>query len=194
MVPSSQHHYLVQSKQTGETMSRTQNLRWKRKAVVAAAVAASFAGFAAIGSSTVSAGNYSEWDCSDSLQGSSINDENCTSTDYYTDDTTPVDSIPVDSIPVDSIPVDTTPVTTDPPATDPPAQYPPAPTTAPKAAAPAAVPAQVAAEVVQAPNVLPVTGRGSALPTAFIAIGLLGAGSVALAFARRNSAARSNQS
>ena len=175
-------------------MSRTQNLRWKRKAVVAAAVAASFAGFAAIGSTTVSASNYSEWDCSDSMEGSSIGDEQCPPTDY-TDDTTPVDSIPVDSIPVDTVPVDTVPVDTTPVTTDPPAQYPPAPTAKPTTPTPAAVvPAQVAAEIVQAPTVLPVTGRGSALPTAFIAIGLLGAGSVALAFARRNSAARNNQS
>jgi hypothetical protein len=199
MVLTSQHHYLVQPKNTGETMSRTQNLRWKRKAVVVAAVAASFAGFAAIGSSTVSASNYGEWDCSDSLEGSSIGDDSCTAPTDYTDDTVPVDTVPVDSVPVDTVPVDSVPVDSVPvdtvPVTDPPAQFPPTPTAAPATPAPAAAaPAQVAAEVVQAPNVLPVTGRGSALPTAFIAIGLLGAGSVALAFARRNSAARNNQS
>jgi hypothetical protein len=187
-------------------MSRTQNLRWKRKAVALAAVAVSFGGYAALGSSTVSASNYGEWDCSGS-QSIAVDDQSCTvPTDDYTSDTVvdsvPVDSVPVDSVPVDTTPVDTTPVTdpttTQPTTTQPTAvqptgeQLPPAPTTkptTPAVVAPAAVTPQVAPA-----HVLPVTGRGSALPTIFIAIGLLGAGSVALAFARRSQAARSNES
>ena len=176
-------------------MSRTQNLRWKRKAVVMAAVAVSFAGYAAIGGGTVSASDYGEWDCSgtDSLTVST----DCPVTTDPGD--TVVDSIPPDSVPVDSVPVDTTPVETDPVVTDPattqPAgeQLPPAPTTKP--AVPAVVSPAAAVSPQAAPvTVLPVTGRGSALPTLFIGVGVLGAGGVALALARRNSAARSSQS
>ncbi len=190
-------------------MSRTQNLRWKRKAIVTGIIAVSLAGYAALGTSTVSAGNYGEWDCShtDQFAVGGSNDEPCTvSTDGSYDsvpgETIPQDSVPQDSVPGDSVPGDSVPVDTTPPKTDPPttvtqpsgAQFPPAPTAAPTTAAPAVVPAQVQSKTISTTPSLPVTGRGSALPTAFIAIGLLGAGSVALAFARRNSAGRTNES
>jgi hypothetical protein len=48
--------------------------------------------------------------------------------------------------------------------------------------------------IVSSANLLPATGQNSTMPTVFIAIGLLGAGSVALAFARRASSARHDQS
>lgn len=185
-------------------MSRTQNLRWKRKAIVTGIIAVSLAGYAALGTSTVSAGNYGEWDCShtDQFAVGGSNDEPCTvstdgSYDSVPDETIPQDSVPQDSVPEDSVPVDTTPPRTDPPTTvtqPSGAQFPPAPTAAPTTAAPAVVPAQVQSKTISTTPSLPVTGRGSALPTAFIAIGLLGAGSVALAFARRNSAGRTNES
>ncbi|MCU1360749.1 MAG: hypothetical protein JWN99_2038 [Ilumatobacteraceae bacterium] len=184
-------------------MSRTQNLRWKRKAIALAAVAVSFGGYSALTGGTVSAANYSEWDCSGSSSVAAVavsNDDPCPVTsDAVTSDTS-VDTVPQDTTPVDTTPVDTTPVRTDPattqPATTQPTgeQLPPAPTTKPTTPAPAVAPAAAASPQVAPANVLPVTGRGSALPTMFIAIGLLGTGSVALAFARRNQAARNNQS
>jgi hypothetical protein len=179
-------------------MSRTQNLRWKRKAIVTGIIAVSFAGYAALGNSTVSAANYGEWDCSQfsaSVVGS--NEQPCPESTDGSYDSVPDETIPQDSIPEDSVPVDTTPVETDPPTTvtQPVGeQFPPSPTAAPTTAAPAAVPVQVLPQSVSTTPSLPVTGRGSALPTAFIAVGLLGAGSVALAFARRNSAGRTNES
>jgi len=188
------------TQETGDTMSRNKNLRWKRKAVVVAAIAASFAGYAAIGISTASASDYAQWECSDLAASSVGSDEQCTMPTDDTDDTVPNETYPDETIP-DTIPdtvpdtnPDTTTVVTDPKptvpvTTQPSKNFPPAPTTAAPTVAPA-----VAAEVIPAPAVLPVTGRGSALPTAFIAVGLLGAGGVALAFARRNSATRTSQS
>jgi hypothetical protein len=259
-------------------MSRKQNLRWKRKAIVVAAVAASFAGFAAVGTGTASAGNYGEWDCSDtaSLAVASIDDQCTVTSDEVTDDSIPNDTIPVDSVPVDTDPVVTDPGTTQPteeqaPPTPPPTVLTPGvpgvtasgvcatgtgtielvlsntggqspvsflvthpvsgtsstvvvpvgssqqmtllgtglgtvqvsivggdtnlsrwvDVTCEAAAGPIAV---VAPQIVSAAPSLPVTGPRSALPTAFIAVGLLGAGSVALAFARRNSATKGSQS
>ena len=174
-------------------MSRTQNLRWKRKALVVAAVAVSFAGYAAIGSSTVSAGNYAEWDCS--------------GTDPLTDSRQRHDDVHVTDDGDDTVPDDTIPghrpgghragrdrparptVTTQPPS----GQHPAGPD-GHSAVTPIGRARPWPPRLQSSAPVLPVTGRGSALPTAFIAIGLLGAGSVALAFARRNAAARSNES
>ncbi|MGE0000015.1 MAG: hypothetical protein AB7L17_23280 [Ilumatobacteraceae bacterium] len=174
-------------------MSRNQNTRWRKKHLAVAAVAFSLGGYTAISAATVSASNDGEWGC---LQPSAIelDGQYCPPDTDGSYDSIPVDSVP-DSIPVDSVP-DSVPVT-DPAPTDPvettPQQLPPQPTPAPTAA-PTVAP-QVAPEtVVAAPSSLPVTGQGSALPTAFIAVGLLGAGSVALAFARRGNAARSSQS
>jgi hypothetical protein len=258
-------------------MGRTQNVRWKRKAVAVAALALSFAGYAATTNNTVGASNYGEWDCpgTDPLDAvASNNDEPCA-----TDNTIADTSIEVASgaaVPDTSIPT-TDPVTTDPYVTQPiPTEAPPAPgvpsvsgsavcgsgtgtinltlgntggelpitftVTHPVSGVTTTLmvesgtsqqltllgttvgtvnvainaggidmsrsfqinstcavqaPPVVAAspEVVVAPKkALPVTGRGSALPTLFIAIGLFGAGSVAVAFARRSSGARSNHS
>jgi hypothetical protein len=174
-------------------MSRNQNTRWRKKHLAVAAIAFTLGGYTALSAATVSAGDDGAWGC---MEPSAVG----ASGQYCTPDTDGgYDSIPVDTVP-DSVPVDTVPDSvpvTDPAPTDPapttPQQLPPQPTPAPTAA-PAAAP-QVAPEtVVASPSSLPVTGQGSALPTAFIAVGLLGAGSVALAFARRGNAARSSQS
>lgn len=179
-------------------MNRTPNLRWKRKGLAVAAVAVSFAGFAALNSGTVSASDYSQSDCSESAQMiTSDGYGDCTvATDDYTSDTVTVDTDPVSTDSITTEPETTAPTNEQlPPATTSPTPSTPAAApTAPAAAPAAAAPAQVAPAEVVAPHTLPVTGRSSALPTLFIAVGLLGAGSVALAFARRGSAARSSQS
>jgi hypothetical protein len=186
-------------------MNRSQNRRWKRKAIVLAASAGSFVGLAAVGDGTVSAGNYGQCSEADPFAVIGSNDDVCVVTEdtVPTDDSVPSDTVP-DTVPEDTTPEDTTPEDTTPedttpdetvPVTTDPATQQLAPTTV-KAAIPAATPAPAADPVQEAlpqtatPNVLPVTGRGSALPTLFIAVGLLGAGSVALAFARRGAATR----
>jgi hypothetical protein len=170
-------------------MSRSQNLRWRKKHLAVAAIAFTLSGYTALSAATASASNDGEWGCSEL---SSLAVDSCTTPTDSSYDTVP-DSIPVDSIPdtvPDTVP-DTTPHETDPSTTQAPAVLPPAPSSTP---APV-VPAQVAPETVLAPAAsLPVTGRGSIVPSLFIAVGLFGAGSVALAFARRGSAARTNQS
>lgn len=246
-------------------MSRTQHLRWKRKAAAVAALTVGFTGYVAIGAATVSAGNDGAWDCSET-QVTSYSYDDCT----YPDDTYPNDTYPDDTVPVDSVPVDSVPVETDPPATDP-------PTTVARAGVPGVSgaglcangsgtvnltlsnrdgdlpvtfvvthpvsgvstsmtvpsssseqlallgtkvgtinvrivagaadlsqsfdvscpkieqPAAVAPEIVRAADVLPATGRTSTLASLFIALGLVGAGSVAIAVARRSANSRSRQ-
>ena len=243
-------------------MSRTQNLRWKRKAVAVAALTVGFAGYVAIGAGTVSAGNDGAWDCSETQRTSYSIDE-CTVT---TDETYPDETYPDDTIPVDSVPVETDPATTAPPSSvvrpgvpgvsgsglcangsgtvnltlsndggDLPVNFtvthpvsgvsttmgvPSASSqqltllgtstgtvhvgiaaggtnlsrsfeiTCPKLEQPVAVSPQI----VTAADVLPATGRTSTLATLCIAIGLVGAGSVAIAAARRGAGSRSRQS